>query len=97
MDRDDVKKLIEYLEGRVSLVPGESRRIVFRGPSEQEMMDAGVHVEAARQVLDSSWYTEMIEDVVETPEFCSPEEPEDELLRYARDVVGEYVRKRFRL
>lgn len=97
MEREDVRKLIEYLEGRVNLVPGEGRAVAFRGPSAEEMAEGGVHPDAVRQVLEAEWYPEMIEDVVETPQFCSPEETDEDLLQYARDVVGEYVRKRFRL
>lgn len=97
MQREDVRKLIEYLESRVRLVPGEERTILFRGPSEQEMAEGGIHPDAIRQVLSADWYPEMIEDVVETPQFCSPEETDEDLLQYARDVVGEYIRKRFKL
>jgi hypothetical protein len=37
------------------------------------------------------------DDVRETPAFCDPDDPPEQVLRCARDVVGEYIRKRFQL
>lgn len=97
MNSEDVKRLIEYLQGRVRLASGDDRVVEFAAPQEGEMIDGGVHPEAVRQVLDAAWYGEMMEEVVETPEFCDPGDSTEVVLRYARDVVGEYIRKRFRL
>ena len=33
----------------------------------------------------------------ETPDFCEPEDSREQVERYARDVVVEYIRKRFEL
>ena len=39
----------------------------------------------------------MVEEIVETPVICDPDDPPDLILEYARDVVSEYIRKRFDL
>jgi hypothetical protein len=39
----------------------------------------------------------MVTDIVETPEMCDPEDPPEQVLAYARDVVSEYIRKRAEL
>ncbi len=39
----------------------------------------------------------MVTDVVETPSRCDPADPPEQVLAYARDVVEEYIRKRFPL
>jgi hypothetical protein len=97
MTPDDVRKLIAYLEDRVRLDTTGGRTIVFDPPGAETMLDAGVHPDAVRQILSAPWLGEMVADVRETPEFCDPGDPSEQVLRYARDVVGEYVRKRFHL
>lgn len=90
---EDLRRLMEYLQGLVTA--SGSRSIAFEIPDGKAMLDAGLHAAAVRQLLVAPWLEEMIADVRETPEFCSPEETSDEILRYARDVVAEYLRKRF--
>jgi hypothetical protein len=48
-------------------------------------------------LLAAPWIPEMFAEVLETPELCEPGNSVEQVLRYARDVVGEYVRKRFPL
>ena len=48
---------------------------------------AGLNREGCRQILDAPWWDEMVADVVETPEMCDPEDPPEQVLQYARDVV----------
>ena len=84
---------MEYLQARITV--SGSRIIAFEIPDERTMVDAGLHPGAVRQLLGAPWLEEMIADVRETPDFCSPEETPDQVLRYARDVVVEYLRKRF--
>ena len=43
------------------------------------------------------WWDEMVTDVNETPDACDPDDPPHQVLEYAKDVVSEYVRKRFPL
>jgi hypothetical protein len=97
MTADDVRALIAYLEAHVRLEAGGGRAIAFDRPDEEAMLAAGIHRDAVKQVLAAPWLDEMVVDVRETPEFCEPDDPPEQVLRCARDVVGEYVRKRFQL
>jgi hypothetical protein len=94
---EDLRDVIAYLERQVRPTDGDSRSIVFEIPSEGELLEAGLNPEGVRRLLAAPWLSDMISEILETPEFCEPEESSEQLLRYARDVVGEYVRKRFPL
>ena len=89
--------MIAYLEGRVRLAEAGSRTVAFEMPGEDEMIEAGLDPEGVRRLLAAPWLSEMASEVLETPEFCEPDDSPEQVLRYARDVVGEYVRKRFPL
>jgi hypothetical protein len=93
MQPEDLRRLMEYLQDLVSV--SDSRSIVFEIPDERTMLDAELDADIVRQLLAAPWLGEMVADVRETPDFCSPEETSDEVLQYARDVVVEYLRKRF--
>jgi hypothetical protein len=93
MRPEDLRRLMEYLQDLVSV--SDSRTIVFEIPDEPTMLDAGLDVDIVQQMLSAPWLEEMVTDVRETPDFCSPEETSDQVLQYARDVVVEYLRKRF--
>jgi hypothetical protein len=95
MNPDDLRKLMAYLEARIRLGAQDSRTIVFDVPTLAEMESAGFDKRTCQRLLDASWWSEMVDDVVETPEYSDPGETTDQLLRYARDVVVEYIRKRF--
>jgi hypothetical protein len=97
MIADDLRKLIGYVEGKVRLSGPGDRGIEFDPPTEQELLDAGLHPEGVRQFLEAPWLGEMVADVRETPDFCDPGDSPEQVQRYARDVVVEYFRKRFRL
>ena len=43
------------------------------------------------------WWDEMVADIVETPDMCAPDDSPQQVLGYAKDVVSEYIRKRFPL
>ena len=88
---------MELLRTRVRLKDPSARTVRFEPPSRDELIEAGVPEDGVRQLLDAPWYPEMIEDVEETPEFCSAEEAPEAVLGYARDVITEYLRKRFAL
>ena len=94
---DDLRRLIAYLEERVEPASGSSSAMKFELPGRESMLAAGLHPEAVQRLLDAPWLQEMVSEVLETPEFCAPDDPPDQVLRYARDVVGEYIRKRFSL
>ena len=89
--------MIDHLERRVRLAEEDSRRIEFEMPSEGELLEAGLNPEGVRRLLAAPWLSDMVSEILETPEFCEPEESPEQLLGYARDVVGEYIRKRFPL
>jgi hypothetical protein len=87
---------MSYLQDRVSVSTSDSGVLVrFDVPTEKEMIDHGLDGDGVRQMLGADWWAEMASDVVETPEFCDPGEGPDAILGYARDVIVEYVRKRF--
>ena len=93
MQPDDLRRLMEYLQDQVTMSGSQS--IVFEIPDEPTLLSAGLDAETVRQLLSAPWLDEMVADVRETPDFCGPEETPAEVLRYARDVVVEYLRKRF--
>ena len=96
MTPEKLREMMSYLEDRVRL--GEDgRSVVFNRPAAEEMISAGLDADGSRRFLASPWLDEMIEEVVETPEFCDPSDSGEQVLRYARDVVIEYIRKRFTL
>jgi hypothetical protein len=97
MTADELRQLIEFVEKKVRLSGAGERRIDFELPTERELLDAGLHPEGVRQFLEAPWLEEMVADVRETPDFCEPGDPPEQVLRYARDVVVECFRKRFRL
>jgi hypothetical protein len=94
---EELRELIAHLERRVRLADKTSRRIDFELPGEPELLRAGLNPDGVRRLLAAPWLEEMVSEVLETPEFCEPEDSPDQLLRYAQDVVGEYIRKRFPL
>jgi hypothetical protein len=97
MTPDELKAIMEFLVQRVRLADQNTEQemsIVFDAPTAQEMTQAGLNPQGAEQVLAATWWDEMVEDIVETPEMCEPDDTSDQILQYARDVVTEYIRKR---
>jgi hypothetical protein len=66
----------------------------FMEPTEGDLAEAGFGPEAAAKTLHAPWWPDMITDIVETPECAGPDCGPDLLLKYARDVVHEYIAKR---
>jgi hypothetical protein len=100
MKPDELREIMEFLRQRVQLeVEGAADGIAIRfdAPSVADMTAAGLNPEGSQSVLSAPWWDEMVTDVVETPEMCEPEDTPEEVLAYARDVVSEYIRKRFKL
>jgi len=98
MTPDELRAIIDYLKERVYLGSQDSEgpaTIIFHAPTEDEMIDAGLNAEGIRRILRVPWWEEMVEDIVETPEMCDEEDPPEQVLEYARDVVSEYIYKRF--
>ena len=95
MDKDETRRLMQELERRVELVDAGSRELAFDEPDQAALVAAGFEAEPVRRMLGSAWWPEMIAEVLETPEFCGAGEDAEQILGYARDVVTEYIRKRF--
>ncbi len=95
MTPEDLRRLMSYLEERVRVTADS--KVQFELPDESQMLADEIHPEAIAQLLAAPWLEEMVADVVETPEFCEPGETPEQILRLVRDVVQEYLRKRFAL
>jgi len=100
MTPDELRAIINFLRERVQLevITDESSvAISFIAPTSREMIDSGLNPGGVRQLLQVSWWDEMVTDIIETPDFCEPEDSREQVLEYAKDVVSDYIQKRFRL
>jgi hypothetical protein len=100
MTSEELRAIMDYLREKVhitSLDTDDSVVIDFHAPTETEMIDAGLNPDGVKRILGMPWWDEMVEDIVDTPDMCDPEDLPKEVLLYARDVVSEYIRKRFPL
>jgi len=98
MTPDELRAIMTWLMDKVELVPDEKQiSIRFITPSENEMIKAGLNEEGVNRLLKEPWWDEMVEDIVDTPEMCDPDDSPEQVLEYARDVISEYIRKRFPL
>ena len=88
-----LRALMRHLESQVELADDGSIR--FELPDRDALLAADLEPEAVDGLLSAPWLEEMATDVVETRDFCESDASDDEVLRYARDVVTEYIRKRF--
>jgi len=97
---EELRAIIAYLRERVHLGNKETKSlalITFHGPTEDEMISEGLNAEGVKQVLSVSWWEEMVADIIETPDYCDSGDSPEQILEYARDVVSDYIRKRFPL
>ena len=95
MDKDEIKRLYEWIQDRVTLDDqGNGIAISFEEPDPDDFADADFDPEVVELTLDSEWWEEMVVDIVETPDYAEPSDTPDQVLEYARDVVKEYVAKR---
>jgi hypothetical protein len=100
MTAEELRAIMVYLMERVALGTEDAENsivVTFEAPSEEEMIAAGLDSDGVRRILSVPWWDEMVEDIVETPDMCDPDDSTDQILEYARDVVSEYIRKRFPL
>jgi hypothetical protein len=98
MTPEELRAIMAYLRERVHLGPKEAKGpvlITFHGPTEGEMIGAGLNAEGVKQILHVPWWEEMVADIIETPDFCDPNDSPQHILEYAKDVVSDYIRKRF--
>jgi len=100
MTPDDLRAIMVYLRERVCLDasgPEAPVMISFRSPTEAEMIEADLDPAGVKRMLQAPWWDEMVTDIIETPDMCDREDSPSEILAFARDVVTEYIRKRFPL
>lgn len=100
MTPDELRAIMDFLRESVHLkddAPDGEVAVGFKLPTLEEMARAGLDPDGSRQILSSPWWVEMLEDVVETPEMCDPDDTPQQVLQYAKDVVSEYIRKRAKL
>ena len=100
MTPEELRSMMAYLREVVRLGPrdtGSQIVITFLAPTEDDMIDAGLNAEGVKRLLQASWWDEMVTDIIETPEYCDPGDSPQQVLEYARDVVSDYIRKRFPL
>ncbi len=100
MTPDELRAIMEWLRQRVHLKDQGSDQeveIEFDTPTADELGQTELNAEGCRQIMDAPWWDEMVTDIVETPEMCDTEDPVEQVLEYARDVVSEYIRKRVAL
>ena len=100
MTPEELRAIMAYLSERVHLGLQEAKSpvvITFHAPTEEEMIDAGLNAEGVKRILRVPWWEEMVVDIVETPDYCDPGDSPQQVLEYARDVVSDYIRKRFPL
>jgi hypothetical protein len=100
MTPEELRSIMAYLRERVHLGTEEAKSpvvITFHAPTEEEMVDAGLNAEGVERILCVPWWEEMVTDIVETPDYCDSGDSPQQVLEYARDVVSDYIRKRFPL
>ena len=100
MTPEELRAIMAYLRKRVLLGPKETKIpivITFLAPSKDEMIRAGLNPEGVKAILHAPWWEEMVTDIIETPKYCDSNETLQQVLEYARDVVSDYIRKRFPL
>jgi hypothetical protein len=100
MTPDELRSIIEYLRERIGIdseQAGDRVKITFNTPAIHDMIDAGLDAEGSKVILEAEWWDEMVADIIETPDFCEPDDPAAQVLEYAKDVVSDYLRKRVTL
>ena len=100
MTPEELRAIMAYLRERVHLDSQEAKSpvvITFHAPTEEEMIGVGLNAEGVKRILRVPWWEEMVADIVETPDYCDLDDSPQQVLEYARDVVSDYIRKRFPL
>lgn len=92
---DQLREIVDYLQNRVNLVRADDRTIAFEPPTSAEMTAGGLDAATVNRLLAVPWWQEMIDDIIDTPDFAEPEASEEVVLGYARDVIREFIGKQF--
>ena len=95
MEPQQIRNLVNWLQDRVD-ISGEGKNIMmsFDVPSEADFLEAGFDRSMMALTLEADWWEEMIGDIMETPDFAAPDDEPSQILKYARDIVHEYIAKR---
>jgi len=72
-------------------------QVIEAFPTVENVANLQLNADGSLRILSAPWWDEMVTDIVETPEMCDPEDPPEQVLAYAKDVVSEYIRKRAEL
>jgi len=92
----ELRAVVEHLRNLVTVEEGSDGIVVaFAPPGEEELLAVAPERDGVRRLLGAPWWEEMAAEVVETPDFCDPGDSPEQVLAYARDVISEYVAKRF--
>ena len=95
MEDHEIKRMYGWIQTKVNLAEStDGIAITFDEPGPGDFAEAGFEGEAVELTLHSDWWSEMVTDIIETPEYAEPGESPEQVLGYARDVVKEYVAKR---
>lgn len=95
MQKDEIKRMIAWLQTRVNLAKGgDGIKIIFDEPGAGDFRAQGFDAEVIGLTLEREWWAEMATDIIETPDFSEPDETPEQVLGYARDVVSEHIGKR---
>lgn len=95
MDTSEIKRMYEWIQSRVALAADGGEIVIsFDEPGSEDFAAAGFAHESVELTLHADWWSEMVNDIIETPEYAESGESPEQVLGYARDVVKEYVAKR---
>jgi len=94
---DQLRAIVDHLQSRVRLVAEGTREIDFSPLTAGEMASVGLDAATVERLLSCPWWSEMVADIIETPDFAEPEASPEVVLSYARDVIRETIAKRFQL
>ncbi len=95
MTADELRAIVAFVQGRIGVTAtGHPPAITFAVPTAAEMVAAGLDAFGVERVLAAPWFAEMVAEVLDTPSYCESTDPPELILRFARDVVAEYVAKR---
>jgi len=95
MDKNEIKRFINLLQERVNIGNIQPEvTIIFSDPSKDDLVAEGFGDDIIAISFNADWWSEMVTDIIETPGFVEPEASPEQILKYARDVVHEYIAKR---
>jgi len=94
---NQLRDIVLYLQNRVTLVAEGEKTIAFNPPTVEEMTHAGLEEATVARLTSVAWWQEMVDDIIETPDFAEPDATPAVVLDYAKDVIQEYIGKRFPL